>query len=200
MLHDRPTADTASAPSESSLPATRPARDIVLSDGRTVRVRALRTDDDKRLARLFDRLNDEAVYYRFFSPTRRATAAQLELQRLDGKGHVALAALLDDEIVAVARYDRIGPTEAEVALEVADAQQRQGIGAWLLRQLAVTAREHGFRTLSAIALPDNARLFRMLAHAGWPVERHFDAGTVRIRVSIAPPPSGLGTGTQGDAT
>jgi GNAT superfamily N-acetyltransferase len=186
MPHDCPTSDRSSSPSDSRSSATRPETSIVLTDGRTVHARALRAEDDERLTRFFDRLDDEAVYFRFFSPTRRATATKLELQRLDGRDHVALAALQDGEIVAVARYDRISSTEAEVALEVANAHQGHGIGTWLLQQLAVTAREHGFRTLSAIALPGNASLFRMLVHAGWPLEQHFDSGTVRIRVPIAP--------------
>ena len=134
--------------------------------------------------RLFEQLSDESVYFRFFSPTPRSTAAHLELKSLDGKDHVAVVALVGDEILAVARYDRLAATEAEVALEVADAQQGRGIGTLLLQQLAAVAREHHIRTLSAVALPGNAKLFRMLADAGWPVERHFDAGTVRLSVRI----------------
>ena len=161
---------------------------IVMSDGRAVHVRALRADDSPCLTRLFEQLSDESVYFRFFSPTPRSTAAQMELKDLDGTDHVALVALVGDEIVAVARYDRLAPTEAEVALEVADAQQGRGIGTLLLQQLAAVAREHHIRTLSAIVLPGNARLFRMLADTGWPLERHFDAGAIRLRVRIDPSP------------
>jgi GNAT superfamily N-acetyltransferase len=164
-----------------------------MSDGPAVHVRALRADDCARLARLFEQLSDESVYFRFFSPTPRSTAAQLELKALDGTDHVALVALVGDEIVAVARYDRLSSTEgeAEVALEVADAQQGRGIGTLLLHHLAVVAREHHIRTLSAVVLPGNARLFRMLADTGWPLERHFDAGAIRLSVRIdrSPDPS-----------
>ena len=155
-----------------------------------VHVRALRADDCARLTRLFEQLSDESVYFRFFSPTPRATAAQLELKGLDGADHVALVALVGDEIVAVVRYDRLSSAEgeAEVALEVADAQQHRGIGTLLLRHLAEVAREHGIRTLSAVVLPGNARLFRMLADTGWPLERHFDEGTIRLSVRIDRPP------------
>ncbi len=141
-------------------------RDVGLSGDRAVHVRALGPGDDARLTRFFEQLSDESVYFRFFSPTRRSTAAELEFQRLDGIDHVALVAVAGDRIVAVVRYDRISPTEAEVAIEVEEAQQGQGIGTRLLRQLALVAREHGIRTLSAFALPANARLFRMLADTG----------------------------------
>lgn len=160
------------------------ARPTVLTGRQSVHVRALRADDETRLARLFEQLSDESVYFRFFSPMRRSTAAQMELKDLDGTDHVALVALIGDEIVAVARYDRITATEAEVAIEVADAHQSRGIGTSLLQQLAVVAREHHIRTLSALALPGNTRLLRMLADAGWPLERHFDAGAIRLRVRI----------------
>jgi GNAT superfamily N-acetyltransferase len=178
---------------------TAPGKRVVVSDGRSVHVRALRADDCARLTRLFEQLSDESVYFRFFSPTPRSTAAQLELKGLDGTDHVALVALVGDEIVAVARYDRLASTEAEaeaeaeaeVALEVADAQQGRGIGTLLLKQLAMVARTHHIRTLSAVALPGNAKLFGMLADTGWPLERHFDAGAVRLRVQIdhSPDPS-----------
>jgi GNAT superfamily N-acetyltransferase len=153
-------------------------------------IRALRADDCARLTRLFEQLSDESVYFRFFSPTPRGTAAQLELKGLDGTDHIAFAAFVGHEIVAVARYDRLASEEgeAEVALEVADAQQHHGIGTLLLRHLAVVAREHGIRTLSAVVLPGNARLFKMLADTGWPLERHFDEGTIRLSVRIDRPP------------
>jgi GNAT superfamily N-acetyltransferase len=170
-----------------------PTKRVVLSDGQTVDVRALRVDDSAGLTRLFEQLSDDSVYFRFFSPTPRATAMQLELKGLDGTDHVALVALVGDEIVAVARYDRLGcaQDEAEVALEVADAQQDRGIGTLLLQQLAVVARQHRVRTLSAVVLPGNARLFRMLGDAGWPLEQHFDQGVVRLSVRIdrSPDPS-----------
>jgi len=182
---------TASALGDSGSSAIHGEGDVVLGDGGTVHVRALRADDNARLTRLFEQLSDEAVYFRFLSPMRRSRAEPLELHRLDGTNHVGLVALVGDEIVAVARYDRISTTDAEVALEVADAQHGRGIGTLLLQQLAAVARTHGIRTLSAVALPANALLFKMLADTGWPLERHFDAGVVRLRVPIdrSPGPS-----------
>jgi GNAT superfamily N-acetyltransferase len=163
------------------------ARPTLPAGGGAVHVRRLRADDETRLARLVEQLSNESLYFRFFSQTRRSIAAQMEVKDLDGIDHlalVALVALVADEIVGVARYDRITATEAEVALEVAGAHQSRGIGVLLLQELAVVAREHHIRTASAVALPGNTRLFRMLADAGWPVERHFDAGVVRLRVRI----------------
>src|SRR5918911_2202893 len=87
--------------------------DVVLSDGGTVRLRPVRPDDDARLLALYERLSDESIYLRFFSPVPRPTAAQLErLTNVDYVNSMALVAQLGDELVAIARYDRVGPDEA----------------------------------------------------------------------------------------
>jgi hypothetical protein len=93
--------------------------DVVLSDGGTVRVRPIRPDDEARLLGLYERLSDESLYLRFFSPVPAPTAAHLErLTTVDYDQHMALVAQLGDDIVAVARYDRTGGDEAEVAFSV----------------------------------------------------------------------------------
>ena len=49
-----------------------------------------------------------------------------------------------DEIVAVARFDRLGdPSEAEVAFVVADSWQELGLGTVLFRRLAGRAVSRG---------------------------------------------------------
>ena len=103
--------------------------DVVLSDGGTVRVRPIRPDDEARLLGLYERLSDESLYLRFFSPVPAPTAAHLErLTTVDYDQHMALVAQLGDDIVAVARYDRTGGDEAEVAFSVQDDQQGRGLG------------------------------------------------------------------------
>ena len=51
--------------------------DVVLADGGTVRVRPIRGDDMDALTGLYDRLSDETLYLRFFSPVPLPTAVQL---------------------------------------------------------------------------------------------------------------------------
>ncbi len=93
-----------------------PARwesDVVLADGGTARVRPSRPDDEPALLALYERLSDESIYLRFFSPVPRPTAVQLErITSIDYVDHMVLIAELGDDIVAVARYDRIAPDEA----------------------------------------------------------------------------------------
>ena len=150
--------------------------DVVLADGATVHMRALRPDDEPLLARMYERLSANSVYFRFFSPVPRATATSLEMNRLGTAGHAARVAVLGGEIVAAARYDVVSDGVAEVAFVVADEHQGRGVGTLLLEHLAVIARSQGIHTFAADTLPDNANMLGMFAAAGWPRETHFQDG------------------------
>jgi acetyl coenzyme A synthetase (ADP forming)-like protein len=161
--------------------------DVVLADGGTVRVRPIRDDDEPRVVALYERLSDESLYLRFFSPVPRPTAAQLErLTSVDYRDRMVFVAQLGDELLAIARYDRTGPDVAEVAFTVADDQQGRGLGTLLLEHLAVVARANGITTFAADTLPNNMKMLNVLAGAGWKADRHFDAGSVRVEFSIEP--------------
>ena len=98
----------------------------------------------------------------------------------------------DPTLLAVARYDRIEPAEAEVAFAVADDQQRRGLATLLLEHLAVIARANGIATFWADTLPGNSKMLRVFADAGWLAESHFEDGTVRVRFAIAPTVASVG--------
>jgi acetyl coenzyme A synthetase (ADP forming)-like protein len=173
-----------------------PARwesDVVLADGGTARVRPSRPDDEPALLALYERLSDESIYLRFFSPVPRPTAVQLErITSIDYVDHMVLVAELGADIVAVARYDRVAPDEAEVAFAVADDQQQRGLATLLLEHLAGIAREHGIRTFAADTLPGNSKMLNVFAAAGWAAKSRFEDGTVRVRFEIAPTTSSMG--------
>ena len=160
--------------------------DVVLADGATVHMRAMRLGDVARLAEMYERLSADSVYYRFFSPVPRTTATSLEMNRLGHEGHFARIALLGDEIMAAARYDVVGPGVAEVAFVVADEHQGRGVGTLLLEHLAVIARTHGIHTFAADTLPNNGKMLGLFAAAGWERDCRFESGTVKTQFSIAP--------------
>ncbi len=168
--------------------------DVVLADGGTLHVRPLAVSDTDAIVGLYQRLSAESIYLRFFSPVPRPTAAQLE-RLTDHAGHerFAFVALLNDEIVAIARYDlgRDHDDVAEVAFVVQDDQQGRGIATVLLEHLAAYARAHGITKFVADTLPHNHKMLRVFTDAGWEVERHFESGSVRVRFSIAPTESSV---------
>jgi GNAT superfamily N-acetyltransferase len=136
---------------------------IRLHDGSRVALRPLATDDGERLRRLFHRLSPTSVYRRFRSPVPAPRAACLaRLLDVDHDQREALAAVVGDEVVAVARYARLAGGEAELALLVEDAWQRRGLGGALARRLAAVARRRGVRAFQAFTLGENVAAIRLL--------------------------------------
>ncbi len=123
----------------------------------------------------------------------RPTAVQLErITSIDYVDHMVLVAELGNDIVAVARYDRVAPDEAEVAFAVADDQQRRGLATLLLEHLAGIARANGISTFLADTLPGNAKMLNVFSDAGWHAESRFEQGTVRVRFAIAATTASVG--------
>ncbi|MFN8035597.1 MAG: GNAT family N-acetyltransferase [Acidimicrobiia bacterium] len=164
------------------------ASNVVLADGGVVHLRPIRPDDDRGLLATFRRLSRESVYLRFFSPMPELSSAQLHhLTNVDYRDRFALVAELGDEIVGVARYDRIqGTGEAEVAFTVQDDQQGRGLGTIMLEHLAAVGRDRGLSRFVATTLPQNRRMLGVFRDAGFEVERAFEEGVVQVSFPIEP--------------
>ena len=162
--------------------------DALLADGSAVHVRPITPADANRLVAFHDSLSPETVHYRFFSP--HPHLSQQEVVRFTEVDHVdrdALLALRGDDIVGVARYDRLPDSdEAEVAFVVADAYQGQGVGSLLLEDLAAVARTRGVAVFVAETLADNRRMLEVFRQAGFPTLRNLDHEVVRVSFPIAP--------------
>jgi GNAT superfamily N-acetyltransferase len=147
-------------------PVALPMR-CVLPDGASVLIRTAQPDDVARLERLFYRLSPQSIARYFFLPLPREPywAMRLgELARTDGHDHQALVALVEDEIVGVARYDReVASEEAEFGLMIEDGWQQRGLGKRLLGRLVNEARRHGVSTFTAFIQGENRRALRLVA-------------------------------------
>src|ERR1044072_8883792 len=99
--------------------------DVVLSDGGTVHLRPLVPTDADALLAFHGRMSERTRYLRYFGAYPQIPPR--DLQRFTTVGHhdrVAFIATLGDDIVAVARYERIDPSDsAEVTFVVEDAHQ-----------------------------------------------------------------------------
>ncbi|MGK2957049.1 MAG: bifunctional acetate--CoA ligase family protein/GNAT family N-acetyltransferase [Acidimicrobiales bacterium] len=168
---------------------------VVLVDGGTVFVRPITPDDADRLVSLHNRLSAETIRYRFFSPRPRLSARDVErFTVVDHDDRVALVALLGDDMIAVARYDRLpGTDEAEVAFVVEDKHQGRGLGTLLLEHLAAAARERGINRFVAETLPDNHPMIGVFRSAGWEVRTRFEDGLIVVEFPIETTPEALGT-------
>src|SRR3954447_25475799 len=124
---------------------TLPTYDALLADGTVVSVRPIEPEDAPGLMRFHEQLSPESMRLRFFTPHPRLSDKEvLRFTTVDHHSREGLVAVLDDEIVGVARYDRLpDSTDAEVAFVVSDQWQGTGVGTLLLDHLASRARSEG---------------------------------------------------------
>ncbi|MFI6321925.1 GNAT family N-acetyltransferase [Nonomuraea sp. NPDC050556] len=161
--------------------------DVVLADGGTAHVRPIRPADADRLRSFYSRLSDESIYFRFFGPRPRLSDKEVAwFTNVDYDARVALIATIGTEMVAVIRYDRTGPGEAEVAFLVEDAHQGRGVASVLLEHLAATARERGIERFVADVLPANMKMMGVLRQAGYTAQSQFADGVVRMILDLTP--------------
>ncbi|MER7267593.1 GNAT family N-acetyltransferase [Micromonospora carbonacea] len=163
--------------------------DVLLSDGSTVGLRPIRPDDAPGIVAMHARFSERTRYLRYFSPYPRIPERDLNrfvhVDHVDREAFVVLAA---GRIVAVGRYERLGPQapEAEVAFVVEDAHQGRGIGSVLLEHLADAARRAGIVRFVAEVLPANGAMLRVFADFGYQVQRQYADGVVHLSFPIAP--------------
>lgn len=161
--------------------------DAVLRDGSVVHMRPIRPDDEDRLRAFHSQLSPETIYYRFFAPYPELTDKDVRrFTHVDYVDRVGLVATVAGEIVGVGRYDRVSPTDAEIAFTVRDDYQGRGLGSVLLEHLAVAARERGLRRFVADVLPQNRRMTATFSHAGYHVAQELEDGVVKLAFEIEP--------------
>ena len=90
------------------------------------------------------------------------------LTDVDGEQHVALAAIAGGRLAGVGRFIRTSacPDAAELALEVDDALQNQGLGSFLLSRLTRAALDRGVTRFTGHVLIGNEAMIRLLRKRG----------------------------------
>ena len=80
--------------------------------------------------------------------------------------------------IGVARYVKISDNEAELAIVLADAWQRRGLGAKLLGSLISAARARGVRRLVGETLSENNGMLALARRLGFKLGRHPDTSPI----------------------
>ena len=167
-----------------------------LDDGTEILFRPIRPDDAARLERLFWRLSPESLYRRFFTPMTRPSQRMItRLTNVDYVDRLAIVAVIADEIVGVARYDRIAPLappgvrvnpgDAEAAVIVEDAWQGRGIATRLLWRLTAAARRRGITAFTAEVLSSNRPMLGLLRELSDQVATQLEGGAYVVRLELA---------------
>ena len=159
-------------------------RIVWLKDGRSVALRAAGSGDVPAVRQFVRSLSDQARRNRFFTPIRELSSDQLErLTRSHPPGELALVGEALDgaapRIVAMAQYVVCDPLDAEFAVVVDDAWQRQGLGIQLLNVLAECAAESGLAALNGFVLADNWPMLELLARLDCELDTDSDPHVIR---------------------
>jgi len=167
------------------------ARDVILRDGGTLRLRPPLAGDEDALLAFFRRLSDESTYRRFHGFPSLTSDLVTPVLAPDWRERGALIGTLgegaDERVVAVANYVRLrDPATAEVAFTVTDELQGHGVGTRLLEQLADVAATAGIESFVAEVMSSNRPMLRVFEDAGFTISRRVEDGGVEVRLTIEP--------------
>jgi acetyltransferase len=171
---------------------------VTLPDGRVLRVRPIRPEDEPALVRGFRRLAEDEVRQRFFVPlTELPHAMAARLTQIDYDREMAFvlaepgapgAAELHGVARLAADPDNV---RAEFAIIVERALSGQGLGTFLMNRLIEYARSRGIGELFGDVLVDNVvmrGLCRSLGFRESPADGHVVRVTLALR-NDAPSPA-----------
>lgn len=143
---------------------TEPLRTSRLPDGRSLVVREAAVRDLDGLRALYDGLDDDARYRRFFSMFRPGDRFYDRLLGASARGGACLVATVgtdDDVVVGEASYEPLPDGDAELAITV-DRAWRGWLGPYLLDALLEHAGTHGVPNLEADVLVTNRPMLALL--------------------------------------
>lgn len=158
----------------------------VLKDGSTVELRPIKATDRDALELFHGRQSQESIYFRFFRYRPELSDKELDyFTQVDYQDRMAFVAVLGDELVAVARYERWkDASTAEVAFFVDDAHHGKGLATLMLEFLAAAARERELTGFTATVLAENYRMLAVFRSAGFEVSTRFADGHIEVELGI----------------
>lgn len=185
------------------------ARVHCLPDGTDVVVRPIHPGDEAIELEFIKGLSRGSGYNRLLSGRRLTPQEIRQLTRIDYDSEMAFIAVhgsaANARMLGAARYVRDADASgAEFALVVADAWQRSGLGALLLRALLRHAQSAGIGRLHGITFATNQAMQNLARKLGFALKPDPQDATVRlVEKTLAPaaPPArcNAGTGRQGAA-
>ncbi|MEO8006061.1 MAG: GNAT family N-acetyltransferase [Betaproteobacteria bacterium] len=155
-----------------------------LKDGRRAVIRSTRVTDGPAIQAFVRGLSIRSRRNRFFSPISELSRDQIEriTRSLPSDGLALVCEAVhagESRIVAMAQYVIDAPLQAEFALVVHDAYQRQGLGNEMMGMLAEHAARAGLAAFVGLVLPDNWPMLGLLSRLGCELEADADPGVVR---------------------
>jgi acetyltransferase len=171
--------------------------DFTMKNGEEVQIRPIRPEDEPMLVKFHETLSDRTVYQRYLQMLKLSQrVAHERLTRIcfiDYARHMALVAERrspatgEREVVAVGRLNGLINPEAEFAIVVADAYQKQGLGGELLRLLIDIGKKEGVEAIVADVLAENSGMLKTAQRLGFKLDREIGDPTVSARLELKAP-------------
>jgi acetyltransferase len=144
---------------------------VILSNGKQVRIRFLRQGEDGPIRELWPHLSPRTRYLRFLSILSSLPDSLLCRLTSDSDcGSMALVAEHEADgtpiVVGLANLGAVDHESAEVGLVVRDDWQRQHVGTELARTMMLAAERRGIRRFIGHVLFENVAMRRLLKNVG----------------------------------
>ena len=184
MLHDALSSVPETRRSDAIVGNLPVARIVRLKDGRRVVLRNSSAADRESIQQFVRGLSIQSRRNRFFSPVCELSSDQLDrVTSSPAAGGLALVAETVDgagpRIVALSQYVVCEPFDAEFAVVVDDAWQRQGLGSEMLGVLAEHSARSGLASFTGLVLADNWPMLTLLSGLECEFSRDGDPDVVR---------------------
>jgi acetyltransferase len=157
-----------------------------LRDGRVMTIRVIRPEDEPLIIALHAGHSEHTIRMRFFSLVKTLSRDSLiRLCHLDYNREIALVAVEGNgkqtRLAGVSRY-YLHPAsgDAEFAVVVGDAWQRQGLGRHLMERLIAVARERGVKRLVGLVLAENSAMLSLMHSLGFAQAPANEPGVVTV--------------------
>jgi acyl-CoA synthetase (NDP forming)/GNAT superfamily N-acetyltransferase len=160
--------------------------DGLLRNGEAVVVRPIRPDDALALAELRGAVSPGTQHHHVLLVGPALSPADQEhFSEVDYDARMAFVALVSDELIGLASYDRLDQA-AEASFIVADAYQGHGVTTLLLESLVEYARTRGILRFTTEVRAQNTALLELFAATGLRCTRHNGTATVRVEIDLRP--------------
>lgn len=166
-----------------------------LKDGTPVIIRPIRPEDEPLVVKFHATLSDQTVYNRYFSPLKlEQRVSHDRLSRIcfiDYDREMALVVerknptTEEAEMIAAGRLSKLhGKAEAEFAVIVADAYQRQGLGMELLKRIIEIGKAEKLEEINGHILPDNTGMINVAQAWGFKIQRSLQSSALKAVMKL----------------
>jgi GNAT superfamily N-acetyltransferase len=166
------------------IPRTRDEGDVVLADGGSAHLRAVRPEDLDSIESLYESLSNDSRRRRFLGEAPPALVAIRGADTALDSHHFALVAEIDGRIVGVADWYRLGDDRAEVAFTVREGEQHRGTGSLLLEHLADAATARGISRFVASTFRSNESMLQVFTDAGYQATWKHSRDVVEVTLDV----------------